>query len=118
MFIPPKNMLKNKIPYNAGHFMRTEIDSTDLKKSNLAPKIPSIKRKRDKKVPYTVPTVNLDKPENAEDLDNIETIEALVDIASLQPGRNAQLAAKKISKKYQKIKEATTKKISLKFLVK
>ena len=102
--------LKNKIPYDARHFIQTEIDSTDLKKSNLASKIPSKKRKQDKKVPYTVPTVDLDKPGNANDLDNVETIKALEDIASLQPGRNAHFAAKKISKKYQKIKEVTAKK--------
>ena len=43
MFVPPKNVLKNNIPYDAGHFIRTEIDLTDLKKSNKN------KRKRDKK---------------------------------------------------------------------
>ena len=33
-----------------------------------------------------------------------DMIEALEDIAKLRPGKNAQIAAKKISKKYQKIR--------------
>ena len=36
---------------------------------------------------------------NAEDFDNTDFIETLEDIASLQPGKSAQLAAKKISEK-------------------
>ena len=52
----------------------------------------------------------LEEPTNAEDLGRIDTKETLEDIASLQPSKNAQLAAKKISKKYQKIREASKRK--------
>ena len=40
----------------------------------------------------------LEDPSNAEDADRIDTIETLENIATLQPGKNAQLAAKKIVK--------------------
>lgn len=56
--------------------------------------------------PYNV----LEEPTNAEDLDRIDTKETLEDIASLQPSKNAQFAAKKISKKYQKIREVNKRK--------
>ena len=56
--------------------------------------------------PYNV----LEEPTNAEDLDRTDTKETLEDIASLQPSKNAQLAAKKISKKYQKIREVNKRK--------
>ena len=40
MFVPPKNDTeKNNIPADAGHFLRTEIDSIDLKNENLTTKI-------------------------------------------------------------------------------
>ena len=39
IFVPPKKVEINKIPGDAGHFIRTEIDSTDFKKENLATKI-------------------------------------------------------------------------------
>ena len=38
IFIPPKKEETNNIPPDAGHFLRTEIDSTDFKKENLASK--------------------------------------------------------------------------------
>ena len=38
IFVPPKKVEINKIPGDAGHFIRTEIDSTDFKKENLATK--------------------------------------------------------------------------------
>ena len=40
------------------------------------------------------------------DAETVETIKILKDIATLEPGKNAQLAAKKISEKYKKLKEA------------
>ena len=52
----------------------------------------------------------LEDPSNAEDVDRIDTIESLENIASLQPGKNAQLAAKKISEKYKKIRKANKRK--------
>ena len=42
------------------------------------------------------------------DAETVETIKILKDIATLEPGKNAQLAAKKISEKYKKLKEANT----------
>ena len=38
IFVPPKKEDKNNIPGDARHFVRTEIDSTDFKKENLASK--------------------------------------------------------------------------------
>ena len=43
-------------------------------------------------------------------IDGDETIRILDDIAALEPGKNAQIAAKKISQKYKKIGEANAKK--------
>ena len=40
MFVPSKNKRKkNNIPADAGHFLRTEIDSRDFKNENLTTKI-------------------------------------------------------------------------------
>ena len=61
-------------------------------------------------VPYKTSTVKIDEPDNTENIDTTETIEALEDITSLQPGKKSQLAAKKISKKYKKMREANAKK--------
>ena len=44
------------------------------------------------------------------DSETTEIIKVLDDIATLEPGKNAQLAAKKISEKYKKIREATASK--------
>ena len=52
----------------------------------------------------------LEDPSNAEDADRIDTIETLENIATLQPGKNAQLAAKKISEKYKKNERGQQKK--------
>ena len=72
-----------------------------MKKSNLAANIKAKKiadkyRKAARKRQYTVPNVVLEEPSNTEDIDRIDTIETLEDIAALQPGKNAQLAATKI----------------------
>ena len=48
IFVPPKKEDKNNIPGDAGHFVRTEIDSTDFKKENLASKV----RRNKTKKPY------------------------------------------------------------------
>ena len=39
MFVAPKSETKNNIPADAGHFLRTEIDSIDFKNENLTTKI-------------------------------------------------------------------------------
>ena len=44
------------------------------------------------------------------DSETTETIRILDDIATLEPGKNAQLAAEKISKKYKKLREANARK--------
>ena len=109
IYVPPKKTNDINIPADTGHFIRSEIDSTDLKKSNLATKITVKKivdkyRKAARKRQYTVPNVVLEEPLNTEDIDRIDTIETLEDIAALQPGKNAQLAATKICKKYKKMR--------------
>ena len=38
IFVPPKKVEINKIPWDAGHFIRTEIDSTDFKKKSFSNK--------------------------------------------------------------------------------
>ena len=93
IFVPLKKVKINKIPGDAGHFIRTEIDSTDFKKENLATKI---RRNKNIRKPYKemVDNNNADKD---------ETIQILDDIAVLEPGKNAQIAAKKISGKYKLI---------------
>ena len=60
--------------------------------------------------PYNVLDIVLEESTNAKDLDRIDTKETLGDLASLQSSKNAQLAAKKISKKYQKIREVNKRK--------
>ena len=48
------------------------------------------------------------------DAETVETIKTLEDIATLKPGKNAQLAAKKNSEKYKKLREANARKIKYK----
>ena len=76
---------------NAQNSVQVEIDLTDLKKTNLVSKKKRRSRQQ-RKTPYTF--------EKNKKEDNMT--EALEDIAMLRPGKNAQIAAKKISKKYQK----------------
>ena len=65
-------------------------------------------RKNKTRKPYTAKTKTTeDMPKDAE---TVETIKILDDITTLEPGKNAQLAAKKISEKYKKIREANAKK--------
>ena len=49
------------------------------------------------------------------DTETIEILKVLDGIATLEPGKNAQLATKKISEKYKKIREAAAKKNRYKF---
>ena len=89
---------------------------TNLKKSDLATKITAKNivnkyRKMARKSPYKVSDIVLEEPSDTEEIDKIDTIETLEDIAALQPDKNAQLAAKKISKKYKKIREATKEQV-------
>ena len=103
MFVPPKNEETDKIPDDARHFIRTEIDSTDFKKENLASKV----RKNKTRKPYISKEKKEDMPKDSE---TVETIKILDDIAKLEPGKNAQLAAKKISEKHKKLRKANAKK--------
>ena len=68
----------------------------------------------ERKGPYKVPDIVLEEPSSTKEIDKTNAIEALEDIASLQPGKNAQLATKKISEKYKKIREANKKKAKFK----
>ena len=56
------------------------------------------------------PVVDGTEPENDEISESKDTINTLETIAVLQPGKNAQLAAKKISEKDKKIREAKKRK--------
>ena len=100
IFVPPKKVEINKIPGDAAHFIRTEIDSTDFKKENLATKI---RRNKNIRKPYK-------KMPDTDNKDKDETIQILDDIAILEPGKNAQIAAKKISEKYRLIRQENGKK--------
>ena len=91
IFVPPKKEDSNKIPGDAGHFIRTEIENTDFKNENLVTK--EIRNKSVKK-----PYLKTKKDRG----DNNETIKILEHIAVLEPGKNAQIAAKKINEKYKK----------------
>ena len=104
MFIPPKKETANEIPSYVGHFIRTEIHSAEFKKENLASKI----RKTKTRKPY-VSKEKTDEmpPKNSE---TAETIKILNDIATLEPEKNALLAAKKNTQKYKKLREANTRK--------
>ena len=67
-----------------------------------------------RKRPYKVPDIVLEEPSNNEEIDKIDTIQTLEDIAALQAGKHAHLIAKKISEKYKKIREANKRKNKLK----
>ena len=100
IFVPSKKEDKNNIPGDAGHFVRTEIDSRDFKKENLTSKT----RKSKKTRKWYEPAKKEDLPKTGNNY--ADTINILDDIASLQPGKNAQIEAKKISEKYKKMREA------------
>ena len=103
MFVPPRKEETNKIPDDAGHFVTTEIDSTDFKKENLASKVRKYKTRK--------PYISKEKIEDMlKDSETVETINILEDIATLDPGKNIQLAAKKISEKYKKLRETNARK--------
>ena len=109
LYVPPKKT--NEPSTDVGHYIRSEIDNVNLKQSNLATKITAkniIKKYRNlaRKKPYKTPSISYTEPANAEEIDRTDTIETLEDIASLQPGKSAQLVVKKISEKYKKMREA------------
>ena len=111
IFVTPRKTEENKILSDAGHYIRSKIDATDLKKMNLPSKITAKNilnkyRKMTRKRPYKVPDIVVEEPSNTEEIDKVDKTETLEDIPPLQPGKSAQLAAKKISEKYKKIKEA------------
>ena len=81
--MPPKKETTNED-------LRTEIENTDLKNENLATKSKNVR--------------------TAEKIYGDKTTRILDDIAVFEPGKNAQIAAKKVSQKYKKIREANAKK--------
>ena len=109
IFIPSKKETSNNIPADAAHFIRTEIDLTDFKKENLTTKV---KKQNKTKKPY----IKKETDEMPKDTETTEILKVLDDIATLEPGKNAQLAAKKISEKYKKTREATARKNRYKLL--
>ena len=76
---------------------------TDFKKENLTTKV---KKQNKTKKPY----IKKETDEMPKDTETTEILKVLDDIATLEPGKNAQLAAKKISEKYKKTREATARK--------
>ena len=102
MFVSPKKETAYNIPSDAGHFLRTEIDSTDFKKENLTSKV----RRNKNKKPY----LDLKEWQPKVEDETAETIKILDDIAILEPGKNAQIAAKKISEKYKVLRGANGRK--------
>ena len=103
VFLPLKKETTNKIPDDAGHFIRTEIDSTNFKKESLTSKIRKDETKK--------PCFYKEKTQKAlKDSETTETINILEDIANLEPWKNAQLAAKKISEKYKRVRDTLAKK--------
>ena len=107
IFVPPNKKTENKIHGDAGHFVRTEIENTDFKNENLVTK--KTRNKKDR-TPYS--------NKNNNNNDTSETLKLLDDIAVMEPGKSAQIAAKKIQKKYTKIREnkkVSTKKTTKKF---
>lgn len=64
-------------------------------------------RKNKTRKPYISKTKPEDTPKDAE---TVEAIRILVDIATLEPGKNAQIATRKISEKYKLIREANARK--------
>ena len=83
----------NNIPEDAAQFMRTEIDSTDFKKENLASKV--TEKKTTARTLYIL--IEKETADLSKDNETTEILKVLDDIATLEPGKNAQLAAKKIS---------------------
>lgn len=115
VYVQPKKPDENKPSTDTGHYIRSETDNFDLKKSDLATKITAKNiiekyRNLDRKKPYKVSPLSILDLTNAEEIDRFDTIETLEDIASLQPGKSVQLAAKKISEKYQKMTEVNRRK--------
>ena len=86
IFIPPKKEKTNNIIPHSAHFM-SETDSTDFKKENLPSKV----RKKKIKKPYL--NIKEWRPKVKDEIK--ETIDVLEEISSLNPGKNAQIAAKK-----------------------
>ena len=98
MLLPPKSETTTKTPSDSAPFLRTDIDSTDFKKENLTTKIG---RNKAKKAEYYKDPETTDKTN--------QTIKLLEEISTLEPGKKA--AAKKISEKYKKLREANAKKL-------
>ena len=86
---------KQQIPGDSRHFIRTEIDDTDFKNENLVTKKQS---KKTDKTPYS----NSGNNNNNNNNNNIDSTLKILDfIAVLKPGKRAQIAAKKNSRKVQ-----------------
>ena len=95
IFVPPKKEPAKNIPEDAAQFIRTEFDSTNFKKENLASKVRE--KKTTARTPYlSIKKETVDLPKYNE---TTEILKVLDDITTLEPGKNAQLAARKISEK-------------------
>ena len=86
-----------------------KVKAANFKKENLTTKV---KKQNKTKKPY----IKKETDEMPKDTETTEILKVLDDIATLEPGKNGQLAAKKISEKYKKTREATARKNRYKLL--
>ena len=107
IFVPPKKKTENKIPGDAGHFVRTEIENTDFKNENLVTK--KTRNKKDR-TPYSNKNNN-----NNDTSETLKLLDALqlrnqVKVLKLQLKR-----CKKSIKKLERIRKYQQQKTTKKF---
>ena len=88
--------------------MEKSSGATQLVAKNIAKKYRNLVRKK----PYKRPPAGVveRKTKNDDISDGEDTLNTFDTIAELQPGKNAQIAAKNISEKYKKMREAKRRK--------
>ena len=116
IFNVPKNNVSNNDDNNIEKNNKPAepvVDVIDLKESgsatqlaakNIVKKYRNMRNQKPYKRPH--PAVVEAETDHDEISNREDTINTLDTIAELQPGKNAQIAAKKITKKYKKIREA------------
>ena len=82
-----------------------KTSSGQIAAKKLVKKYRNLARKKPYKRPISAPTVDVTE----EVSDNEDTINDIDNIATLQPGRNAQIVVKKISEKYKKMRSKKPK---------
>ena len=118
IFIPPKKIDQNKIDKDAGHFIRTEIDSTDFRKENLASKSKKSKNsKKSKKTPDSK-TVKIEDVLDQDAQIEVKKLKEKYPLKFKLPGKTGKVfntdtnrlkASEKIYEKYKKIRQNKAK---------